>query len=156
MSELLNSKKFKIAAHIVAVLLIALVSFVSGMKVGLLKARFSYRFGAFYERNFMGPPPPGPLGFMGRGMMDRHFRNAFGLAGKVISVAKNKLVIKDQDNKENTVTVNKETTIMEHHANIKFSDIKKNDEVVVMGKPSDKGVIKADLIRIIDFSRGPM
>jgi len=153
MKELLNSGKFRIAAHVAAILLIIFISFGAGIGVGLHKARFSYRFGANYERNFMGPPPRGPFGFMGP-MMGGHFRNAHGLAGSIISISKNKLTIKDKDNEENLVTVGKETIIKGHGQDLKISGLKKKDKVVVLGKPSDKGAVKADLIRVFDQEEG--
>ncbi|RJQ31848.1 MAG: hypothetical protein C4562_05255 [Actinobacteria bacterium] len=148
--DFINSKNFKIIAAILAVFVVAVTCFASGIMVGLMKARFSYRFGANYERNFMPQEPPGPFGhfqkFLGRG-----FRNAHGVAGKVISISDNKLIIKDRDNKENTVLVNKDTTIKDRDKDIKLKDIKKNDELIVIGNPSDKGVLEAVLIRIFDF-----
>ena len=64
--EIIKSKKFKIAALVVGVLIVALVSFGGGVAVGFMKARFSYNFGENYERNFVGGPFQGP-GMMGRG-----------------------------------------------------------------------------------------
>jgi len=34
--------------------------------------------------------------------------------------------------------------------NLKLSDLKENDEVVVIGKPDDSGVVNAILVRVFD------
>jgi hypothetical protein len=66
MNEIIKSKGFKLAALAVAFILVALVSFAGGAKVGFRKALFSCRWGENYERNFMGQRPSfGRPGFMG-------------------------------------------------------------------------------------------
>ena len=149
-----NTKKIIIIAAIaVGGFLIVLASFVSGVVVGLKKAKFSYHFGENYERNFIGPRPghPGPdIGGFLRGIEGRDFRNAHGLAGSIISVTDNNLVIKDRDNKENTVAVSDKTIIKSRQDNLQLSDLKIDDQVVIIGKPADNGVINADLIRVFN------
>jgi hypothetical protein len=165
--ELVKSRNFKIALGVVGVLLIAFVSFAGGIAVGLHKAKFSYEWGRNYERNFMGFER-GNFGMMdvndrggmmgGRltgSMMDfprsfegRDFRNAHGLAGTIISIADDNLIVKDQDNKENTVAVTEKTIIKDHMVDVKITDLKTNDQIVVMGRPDEQGVVKADLIRV--------
>jgi hypothetical protein len=152
--EILNSKKLKIAALIVGVIIVALVSFGAGVSVGFRKARFSYDFGKNYERNFIGGPFQGP-GMMDRGprgMMDdfggRGFRNGHGIAGTIISIADNKIVIKDRDSQENTITVGDNTLIKRGQDTVKINDLKNDEQIVVMGRPGDSGTINADLIRV--------
>jgi hypothetical protein len=154
--ETVKSKKFKIVALAVGVLIIALVSFAGGVLVGFHKARFSYRFGENYERNFIGGPP-GPMGMMEkgpRGMMPdfegRGFRNAHGIAGTIISVADNKIIIKDHDGQENTVSVDDKALIKRGQDTISINDLKNDEQIVVMGRPGDNGTINADLIRVFD------
>lgn len=158
MQEILKSKKFKIAVAILGVILVALVSFAVGISVGLHKAKFSGRFGENYERNFMGPrpgmkPPMGPMGIMKEKVGDmegRGFRNAHGLAGAIISIADNSIVVKDKDNKENAVAITDKTAIKYGRNDIAIGDLKQNDKVVVMGQPSEDGTINADLIRVFN------
>jgi hypothetical protein len=154
--EVLKSKKFKIAALAVGVIIIALVSFSAGVGVGFHKARFSYKFGENYERNFVGGPFQGP-GMMergSRGMMDdfegRGFRNGHGIAGTIISVANNQIVIKDRDGQENTISVSDKTLIKQGQNTISINDLKNDEQIVVMGRPGDNGTINADLIRVFD------
>ncbi|PIP27568.1 MAG: hypothetical protein COX30_01170 [Candidatus Moranbacteria bacterium CG23_combo_of_CG06-09_8_20_14_all_39_10] len=158
MKEFIQSRTFKIIAAIIGVFLISVVSFGAGVAVGLHKARFSADFGKNYERNFMGSrfgSGRGTIGGNGGGMMGffrdfegRDFRNGYGLSGIIISVTDNNVIIKDRDNKENTVTVSDQTLIKSQRDNLKLSDLKVNDQIVVMGNPGDNGVVNASLIRV--------
>jgi len=163
--ETMQSKKFpplgrasKIAALVVGAFILALVSFAGGVAVGFMKAKFSYKFGENYERNFVGGPFQGPNGMMGgrgsRGMMPdfegRGFRNGHGIAGTIISVSDNKIVIKDCNGQENTITASDQTLIKSGQNTIKITDLKQNEQIVVMGGPGDNGTINADLIRVFD------
>jgi hypothetical protein len=154
--EIMKSRKFKIAALAVGVIIIALVSFAGGVAVGFRKARFSFDFGKNYERNFVGDPFQGP-GMMERGprgMMDdfggRGFRNGHGIAGSIISVTDNQIVIKDRDGQENTISVSDKTLIKRGQDTVSVNDLKNDEQIVVMGRPGDNGTINADLIRVFD------
>ncbi|HAI74501.1 MAG TPA: hypothetical protein DCS28_00495 [Candidatus Moranbacteria bacterium] len=156
MDNITKHKWFKGAALTVAFILAVLLSFAGGVKVGSHKALFSCRWGENYEKNFMGQRN-GLLG--GGGMMKfmrdqfegRGFRNAHGLAGTIISIADNNLIVKDKDGKENTVAVTDSTLINKNRfVNLKLSDLKPDDKIVIMGKPDDSGVINAILIRVFD------
>lgn len=163
MNEIIQSKKFKIAVAVVGVILIALVSFAAGIGVGFKKARFSYKFGENYERNFMGNHSSrnswansGPMGMMRERFNDlegRGFRNAHGIAGTIISLTDNNIVIKDKDNKENTVAITDKTIIKSGQNDIQIGDLKNGELVVVMGNPGDNGVINADLIRVFNTNK---
>ena len=154
MKEIMKSRGFKIASIVVGIILFALVNFAIGIKVGSHRALFSCDWGKNYEKNFMGPRPPfGHPGFfepMMRDFSGRDFRNAHGLAGTIISIAENKLIIKDRDGKENTVAVNDKTIIKSGRDDIEITDFKNNQQIVVLGKPGDDGVISADLIRVFN------
>lgn len=149
MNELMSSKRSKILIHVISAALLLLVGFAIGAKVGLHKARFSNDFGRNYERNFMGPRRGGPMGmfddFEGRGM-----RNPHGIAGTIISITDSNIAIKDRDNRENTIAVNDKTVIKNGRDTVKISDLKTGNEIVVLGKPGDNGVINADLIRVFE------
>ena len=169
-----KSRSFKLALGIVGVLLLVFTSFASGVAVGLRKARYSYQWGENYERNFMGHERGNfgmsdigsrermiegqfaSLKMEGRGGMlelprsieGRDFRNAHGMAGTIISIAQDSLVVTDRDKKENTVFVTERTLIKDHMADVRLSDLKTGDQIAILGRPDDQGVIKADLIRI--------
>lgn len=153
--ETMKSKKFKIAALVVGAFILALVSFAGGVAIGFHKAKFSYKFGENYERNFTGHGSAEMMGGRGsQGMMGdfggRGFRNGHGIAGAIISVADNKIVIKDRDGQENTISVSDQTLIKRGQSTISVNDLKNGEQIVVMGKPGDNGTINADLIRVFD------
>jgi hypothetical protein len=77
-------------------------------------------------------------------------RNGHGIAGTIISISDNSIVIKDRDNKENTISVNDKTIINQGRDTIKIEDLTSENEIVVIGRPGDNGVIQADLIRVFN------
>jgi len=138
----------------VGIFIIALASFSAGVAVGFHKARFSFEFGENYERNFMGSRHEVPMGMMpfppnfeGKGM-----RNGHGVAGTIISISDNNIVIKDKDGKENTIAVSEKTIINVGRDTIKIGDLKNDEEIVVIGRPGDDGTVNADLIRVFEKS----
>ncbi|MFH0929902.1 MAG: hypothetical protein V1814_01480 [Candidatus Moraniibacteriota bacterium] len=151
--ETMKSKKFKIAALVVGAFILVLVSFAGGVAIGFHKARFSYKFGENYERNFTGHGPAEMMDGRGsRGMMGdfegRGLRNSHGIAGNIISVANNQIAIKDRNGQENTISVSDQTLIKRGQSTISINDLKNDEQIVVMGKPGDNGTINADLIRV--------
>jgi hypothetical protein len=83
-----------------------------------------------------------------RNFESRDFRNGHGLAGSIASMDGNNIVIKDRDGKENTVVINDKTVIKSGISDLKISDLKNNDNIVVIGKPADNGVVSADFVRV--------
>jgi hypothetical protein len=152
--NLFKTKNSKIIALIVGALIVALLIFVGGMNAGFHKAKFSCNWGKNYERNFMGQSQRGSMGFF-RDFEGRELRNAHGLAGSIISITDTNLAIKDRDGKENTVAVSGRTIIKKHREDIKISDLKQSDQIVVVGKPGDDGVINADIIRVFEKFPSP-
>lgn len=159
MKDLIKSKTFKISALVVGIILFGLVCFAGGVAVGIFKARFSSNFGNNYERNFLGSRQGMMGGNRGGGMMGffrdfegKDYRNAHGLSGTIISIADNNLAIKDKDGKENTISVSDKTIIKNGRDNLKTTDLKANDQIVVLGNPGDNGVISASLIRVYNNS----
>lgn len=161
--ECFRSHKYKILLLVMGFVIIGLVGFATGLKVGLDKARFLYNWGENYERNFIGPKQGGfpdrfegrqggmmgPGSGMGSGMMmGQGFRNGHGIGGDIISISDNSLVVKDEFNNENKVNVTDKTIIKLFGEDLKFSDLKQGERVVVMGKPNDNGSIDAVLIRV--------
>lgn len=155
-----TSKSYSWILWVVAEIVLLAIVFALGVRVGLHKAKYSYEWGANYERNFMGRehgpmgfdgpgmPPMGPMDFLGERGGD--FRNAHGMAGSIVSIADNTIVVKDRDNKENTVLVSDKTIIKSGRDDIKIGDLKTDEKIVVVGKPGDKGVINAELIRVFE------
>ena len=163
-----KSKSYKWILWVLAELLLLGIVFALGIRVGLHKAKYSYQWGANYERNFAGPKfgqqrgPDGPRGPQGidnrsagpmgffRDFPGNEMRNAHGIAGNIVSISDSNIVIKNPENKENTVMVDDNTLIKSGRYDIKIGDLKAGQDIVVMGKPSDSGVISAELIRVFE------
>lgn len=137
---------------IASVLLVALVSFGMGLKVGFQKAMFSSRWGENFERNFMMRGPEGKgdrFMFPPLNRLDgKAMRNGHGAAGEILSLSGNTILIKNPENQENTIRINESTLINRGRETIAIEDLKSGDRIVVIGKPQDDGVIAAHLIRV--------
>ncbi|MDR3558896.1 MAG: hypothetical protein P4L62_02460 [Candidatus Pacebacteria bacterium] len=142
-----HSKIYRTAAITVGAIFLAILIFAGGVVVGLRKARFSYSFGQNYERNFVGMRGPIRGGMTPEGP---GFRDAHGLAGTIISVAGNNIVVKDRSGQENTVSATDKTLIKYQGNNLKIGDLKQNEQIVILGRPSSNGTVSADLIRVFD------
>jgi hypothetical protein len=168
MKEFIQSKIFKIVAAIIGGFLIVIIIFSAGVSVGLHKARFSADFGRNYERNFMGSRfdnkdddrnrggtmigHPGFVGNMMNQIEGRDLRNAHGLSGSIVSITDNNIIIKDVNDRESTVTVSEKTLIKSQTDNLQLSDLKVDDQIVIIGNPDENGTVNASLIRIFPNS----
>ncbi|MEJ0021202.1 MAG: DUF5666 domain-containing protein [Candidatus Doudnabacteria bacterium] len=142
--EFLKSKNFKTGFAAVVALIILIIVFASGMFVGLEKARFSYNWGTNYYPNFAGRPGPG-----GPFHLDRDFMNAHGPDGQIIKIDGNTITIKGRNGVEQNIIVDAQTAIKNNQANLKITDLKVNDNIVVIGSPDDEGQVLAKLIRVM-------
>ena len=154
-----QTKKFEGVLIVVGVLVLVLASFALGVMAGIHKARLSYAWGENYARNIgdsrCTPGTPG-IGMMnGQRDMDDlgGYRNAHGVSGTVISATGTALVVKDRDNKENTVDVTDQTVIRRQQDTLTLGDIQPNDQVAVVGRPGVNGAVEAEFIRVFP-SRG--
>lgn len=92
----------------------------------------------FWERR-----RPPPFGFV-------HGRFEHGAAGMIDSVGDDTFIVKDRSGVLKTVIVDNQTLFRENRSPIKFSDLKKDEQVIVLGDPQEKeGAIKARVVRII-------
>lgn len=141
-----QSKTFKGIILGIGGLAILILVFSLGVAVGTERASFSFRWADQYHRNFGGPQG----GFFGDFMgIDNDFTNSNGSFGQIISVGTGSLTVKDRQNTEKIFLVNSQTSIIYQRKNIKFSDLKVNENVVVIGDPNSSGQIQAELIRVI-------
>lgn len=148
-----QSRGFKIALYIIGGLLIFLIIFQAGMFMGYRRAAFTYKWGDDYYRNFGGKRG----GFMMMNIPREDFFNPNGTVGKVIKVSLPTLTVLGNENVEKTVLIKSDTAIIRFRDQIKSSDIKVDDNVVVIGSPNEQSQIEAKLIRIMpDTSFMPM
>lgn len=137
--------KFKVAIMIVAGLIILFAGFGLGEVAGFERANFSYRWGENYHNLFGGPRGgfiPGP-GFTENGLQDSH-----GVAGTVIKVDADTIVIKGSDNIEKEAEISTSTIIRKGDQNLSLSNIDPDDMVVILGMPNGTGQIQAEFIRV--------
>lgn len=173
MDNFYKSKYLKATLYVLAALIVLVGVFNLGVHVGFRKANFSYRWGDNYERNF-GPSrhydgriQGFPGGMMG-GFRDRGFINPFGANGKILkidlktgdssvkasSTAANTpkivatIIVQDRSNVEKVITVYDNTPILEGRTNLKATDLRANENIVVIGEPADNGQISANFIRV--------
>lgn len=148
----MSLKEFFETAHyhrllaVIAAMLILVFVFTLGVFVGHEKTRFSHRWSENYYRNIIGPG-----GRNGFGMMDfdrRGFNARSGL-GKIIKIDGHLLIIKDQANAEKIILVTDKTVIVRNSQNIKITDLKIDDKIVIIGRPNNQGQIEPKLIRVL-------
>lgn len=73
-----------------------------------------------------------------------------GAVGIIDSIGNNTLVVKDRTGAFKTVLVDDKTTLRRNHTEISFSNLKKDDQVVIIGESQqEEGAIKAVVIRVI-------
>ena len=147
-NNIFDSNTFNIIVLGIVCLIILAFVFGLGVFVGTKKAEFSFNWADQYHRNFGGPQG----GFFGEFMgTDKELPNANGSFGQIIKIDGSILTVKDSDgdNTEKTILVGDKTIIVLQRKNIKLSDLKTNDNIVVVGEPNSSGQIQADLIRVM-------
>lgn len=122
----------------------ALIIFDLGMFVGYQKANFSYRWSENYHRNFAGPRQ----GFFEE-MGGRDFIDSHGVAGVIIKLNDDSLVIKGRGDVEQIILLASDTAIQQFRQTIKADGLRINDMIVVIGDPDGSGRINAKLIRVL-------
>ncbi len=146
--EYIASKDFKLIIYIILGIGIALIIFQVGVFVGYRKATFSYRWGDNYSQAF-GRSGGRGMPMMGGVPFDRPFSDAHGVAGKIISITLPQIVVESVDNTEQTITVTDTTAVLRFRDKITVQDLKIDDMIVVIGNPTDSGIVDARLIRIL-------
>ena len=154
----IQSATFKKILYGLGVLFVALFVFQAGMFAGYQKASFSYRSGDNFHRMFgfndrsVDGDELGFGGMMGRGGMmgfsPDGFTSAYGATGTIVKVSLPTIIVSGTDKVEKVVLINDKTIIREFRDDLKGTDLKEGDEVVIMGAPDNKGQIEARLIRI--------
>ncbi len=139
-----HSRIFKFVVVFLVELILLVGVFSLGIKIGFKKANFTSAWTQNYINNFgerrtlIQPPPSGA------------FFNPHDLDGTVLSIDKNTLVIKDEDNTEKIVLISPSTVIRLNFQNLQPADIKTGEETVVIGEPNPQGQIEAKLIRVLE------
>lgn len=128
-----------------------LLIFLAGMRVGELKAWFSYRWAESYSSNFGDsanvPPHGGPM--MGiRPRLPGRFFNGHGIYGEIMRVEGKRILVKDRDGSEKIIVITDKTTIRRGPSDISPKDVRPDQAIVVIGTPTDDGKVEASFIRL--------
>ena len=150
LKETLKSSHLNKILIILAMMVVLVFVFSTGVFVGQEKAKFSRAWGENYYGNIMGPNQRGLRGFMDFG---RPGFNAHSGLGQIIRIEGNGLIIKGLDNVEKTIAVDDKTAIQKFRQSLKISDLKVDEFVVVIGRPNNQGQIEARLIRVMPAPR---
>ncbi|MFA5087374.1 MAG: hypothetical protein WC470_03700 [Candidatus Paceibacterota bacterium] len=145
LNNFFQSKTFSVVLMIIGAMIALLLVFKLGMDIGFRKANFSYQWGENYYRNFAGPAESFPKNMI----KPDDFMNAHGVLGEIIKIDSPNLVIKDRNTLEKVVLVKDDTVIRNLKQNLKLSDLKINESIVVIGESNESGQIEAGLIRIL-------
>lgn len=118
----------------IGIAIILLLVFFAGIHVGSKRAGLF----PFWERRYhtAGDFVPGKFGH--------------GTIGTIDSIGNNTIVVKDRTGALKTVLIDDKTIFRHNGSVMQFTDLKKDDQVIVIGEPQDtEGAIKAKVIRII-------
>ncbi len=162
-NKFFQSKALKITLLALGAFIILLLVFQAGMAVGFRKANFSFRWAENYHENFAGPKG-GFFGDFRRDFEGKDFIDSHGVFGSIIKIdlsigsEQTTLVVKGANNVEKIILLKDDTTIECLRETIKPSDLKVDDQIVVIGEPNEAGQIEAKLIRVMpgSFPTAPM
>ena len=144
--ETLKSTKFAKVFYLVGIVLVVLIIFQAGVFVGFKKASFSNRWGENYKQTFGGQH----RGMMGEMMgFGSDYVNSHGATGKIIKLELPKIIMLGSDNVEKSIVTNSDTLVRSFRDEIKTTDLKVDDYLVVIGSPNSAGEIEAKLIRVL-------
>jgi hypothetical protein len=147
-NKILQSRAFKFFLGTLFSLMVLAVIFGLGMFVGFKKAKFSYKWGENYQRNFAGPRG-GFFENFSRDFMGKDFVDSHGTIGQIIKIDGLDIIIKDRDGVEKVIATNDATSIKRLSEDVKITDLKVDDYIITIGDPNDSGKIDARLIRIM-------
>lgn len=143
-NKFFKSQLFTVIILSISAVLILLLVFAAGVVVGAKKAEFTYRWGDNYHKNFGGPKN----GFF-RELPDRGMMPGNGTFGEILKIDGQNIILKGGDDVEKSVLVSDDTSIRRFMENIKMSDLKTGDRIIVIGEPNSSGQIGAKLIRVV-------
>lgn len=118
----------------IGIAIVLILVFFAGLYIGNKKG------GAFpfWERRYTNPSGfvPGRFGH--------------GVIGIIDSVGNKTFIVKDRSGALKTVLIDDQTVLRRDGSSIKFSDLKKDEQVIVIGQPQEQeGAIKATVVRVI-------
>lgn len=143
LNEFFKSNHLNNLLIVLATLVVLVLVFAAGIFIGHEKTRFSQTWGEHYYRNIMGPG--------GRGMMElgRPQFNAHSGFGQILKIEDNNIIVKGPNDVEKTIVVTDKTEIRKFNQVLKITDLRVDENIVVIGAPNSQGQIEAKLIRVM-------
>lgn len=131
--------------------IVIVLIFSAGVKVGTLKARYSYQWADNYHKNFAGPKG----GFLGdwRKFPAGDFIGGHGAFGEVIELNDSGFVIKGRGDIEKIIVTTDDTVVKKGRQTVE-DGLKVGDRVTIIGSPNEEGQIEAKLIRTFNREFG--
>lgn len=128
-------------------LVVVILIFGAGVKVGTLKARYSYQWADNYHKNFGGPRG----GFFGnwRGFPSGDFIEGHGAFGEIIELGDSGFVVRGRGDVEKIVVTAEDTVVRKGRRTVK-DELRVGDRVTIIGSPNEEGQIEAKLIRVFN------
>jgi hypothetical protein len=149
LNTLSTSKSFRGFLLGIGSFILVAVVFQTGVFVGFRKASFAFRYGDNYYQNF-GGPDRGPMsGAMGLRPFGRDLPGGHGATGKIVRVSLPTLLVAGPDNLEKVVRIGEDTKIRRFREEIKATDLRVDDTVVIIGAPNETAEVAAKLIRVM-------
>ena len=146
--DFFESKSFKKVIWCMGILIAVLIIFQAGIFVGFHQADFSYKGGENYYRTFGGGSRESMHGFI-PGIPPEEFSQAHGVSGKIIKIDLPNIFIEGNDAIEKSILIGDDTIIKRFRQTQRPTDLKVDDDVIIIGSPNSEGQIEAKLIRVI-------
>lgn len=144
LKETFHSRPISSTILLLAILLIILLIFQAGMFVGYRKASFGLNWRANFYNN-----PDDPQSVFAPFMHYGNEINPRGIVGEIISVRMPHFIIKGAGPDERIVYIDPNTAIRCPIGSASTSDLVLGQHVVVIGRPGEKGILNATLIRLL-------
>ncbi len=137
---------------IIFILIVVIFVFNVGEEFGYHKAEVMEQMSSGYGHTFAPHDMRhnGPFGYLSDDQTGTH-----GVAGKVVSMTENKILVADNEGIEKTVLTDSNTIIRKQRDTITEAEIKPDDFVIVIGTPNNSGQITAKIIRIVPSPQIP-
>jgi hypothetical protein len=150
LNEILDVQLLNKVLKVVLIILAIFIIFTGGVMAGFHKANYGRNWSEHYRDNFGmgGPRGGGDLFNKGIPMMG-YFPNAHGAIGKIIKIELPSIIVSDKENIEKVILIKDTTEIQKMREELKNTDLKLDDFIVVIGSPNEQGQIEAKLIRVM-------
>ena len=145
LKKALESKMLVKFLYGTGIVIVAMLIFSLGVVVGFHKASFGRDWGEHYNENFGMERHSGRMGI---GLMG-HFPNSHGAIGKIIKIELPTLIVQGKDNTEKVILTKEDTKLQKIREEIKVSDLKVDDFIIIIGSPNAQGQIEAKFIRVL-------